>query len=658
MRKLFLSSVLMIAALQFMLAQTPALGTYPATTIIAAGSNTTVIPSAVPANAVSITATTSPNFKGVLHANPVTGVLTITNAHPAGMYSITIKASNGISTATTTCLLTVNNPLCSQANFTGSDFFASGTPLSIAVGDFNNDGKQDFAAANSTTVRVWLGNGLGGFTTGSVVSIGSYPTSIGIGDFNGDGKQDFAVAIPDSNRIAILLGNGLGGFNTSANVSVVGGGSLAIGDFNTDGKQDMAINNFPDSSISIHLGDGAGGFTMGTSVSVGGSPGLLSIGDFNNDGKPDLSVAIAGSKVSILLGDGSGGFSGPTHVSIIGLQPIVIGDFNSDSKQDFITIVRAGIGLQIYVYFGDGAGGFSGTPIVGGGYALFNPSSWMAGDFNGDGKQDIAIAGVRGANGAVIIGTGDGTGHFFFTAPVVSASANEARSLVIGDFNGDGRQDFVVGNNGQISIRLNALNDINVKGNNTNIADGDTTADTTDYTDFTSVAIGSNLARSFSIQNTGAANLTVNSISLTGTDSLLFTISGISFPATIAAGATTNFTLRFTPTRVGVKTARVNISNNDCDESIYDFSVMGVAFCPAVSANNNVWLGTTTDWNLASNWSLGMVPTACTRVVVNVGVPFMPEVTAENSACYSLTVNNGATITVKTGAHLNIIANN
>ena len=120
-------------------------------------------------------------------------------------------------------------------------------PLSVAIGDFNGDGIQDFAAANygSNNVSIRLGNGSGGFTSPAVpeVTVGTYPISVAIGDFNGDGKQDLATANVDSNNVSIRLGDGSGGFTSPAVPEVTVGNdpiSVAIGDFNGDGIQDFA----------------------------------------------------------------------------------------------------------------------------------------------------------------------------------------------------------------------------------------------------------------------------------------------------------------------------------------------------------------------------------------------------------------------------------
>ena len=99
------------------------------------------------------------------------------------------------------------------------------------------------------------GRWLGGFSGSTDVSVGSEPNSIAIGDFNGDGKQDLAVANYNSSTVSIRLGDGLGGFSGSTELSV---GSnpycVAVGDFNGNGKQDLAVANYFSNTVSILLG--------------------------------------------------------------------------------------------------------------------------------------------------------------------------------------------------------------------------------------------------------------------------------------------------------------------------------------------------------------------------------------------------------------------
>ncbi len=85
------------------------------------------------------------------------------------------------------------------------------TPVSIVVGDFNGDGTADLAIANETlnSVTIMSGNGNGGFTqaAGSPYITDTNPISLAVGDFNGDGRPDLAVANLNSNDVTVLLGS-------------------------------------------------------------------------------------------------------------------------------------------------------------------------------------------------------------------------------------------------------------------------------------------------------------------------------------------------------------------------------------------------------------------------------------------------------------------
>ena len=174
------------------------------------------------------------------------------------------------------------------------------SPISVAIGDFNGDGIQDFAAANpgSDSISIRLGDGSGGFTSPAVpeVAVDPSPFSVAIGDFNGDGIQDFATVNYNVNTVSIRLGDGSGGFTSPATPELAIGffpRSVAIGDFNGDGMQDFAAANEGSNNVSIRLGNGSGGFTSpGTpEVTVGTNPIPVAIGDSNDDGRQDFAMA-------------------------------------------------------------------------------------------------------------------------------------------------------------------------------------------------------------------------------------------------------------------------------------------------------------------------------------------------------------------------------
>jgi hypothetical protein len=219
------------------------------------------------------------------------------------------------------------------------------SPFSVAVGDFNGDGIPDLAVANYTsgTVSVLLNTGTSSLfpaTPNSSPAVGTDPHSVAVGDFNGDGRQDLAVANSGSSNVSVLLGTGTGSFGVATNFSAGGNPlSLAVGDFNGDGKQDLAVaNGITPGTVSVLLNTGTGPWfpATPTTFSVGSNPWSVAVGDLNGDGKQDLAVAnFNSSNVSVLLNTGTGSFGVATNFSA-GANPIsvAVGDFNGDGKQD------------------------------------------------------------------------------------------------------------------------------------------------------------------------------------------------------------------------------------------------------------------------------------------------------------------------------------
>ena len=445
----------------------PVLGNYNDASV-SLGGNATLTTDAAPTNTTSITAETSANFMGAFAVDLATGVVTVTDAHPAGTYLTTVTANNSSSSSTKTFTLTVANTAASCGALlykNKPDIGGLSYPQSQAVGDFNGDGKQDIVIANSGGyVAVRMGDGSGGFTTKPDVGISTYPIRVALGDFNGDGKQDLAViavnAAQNGSIVAIRLGDGTGGFAISRPDVSMGSFplGLVVGDFNGDGREDLAATNNGDSTVSIRLGDGAGNFTGSTAVSVGSSPVAIVVGDFNNDGKTDLATANATNPgtVSILKGDGAGNFT-VTSFTVGNLpQSITVGDFNNDGNQDFATGDFNDNAVSIRL--GDGSGAaFTAKPSIPlAGRALH----LVSGDFNNDGNQDIAVGNAY-TSGTVSIryGAGDGTFSGTTELPTAGTPNDYPSALVIGDFNQDARLDLAFANpNSSIQAVLVRLN--------------------------------------------------------------------------------------------------------------------------------------------------------------------------------------------------------
>jgi hypothetical protein len=116
--------------------------------------------------------------------------------------------------------------------------------------------------------------------------------------------------------------------------------------------------------------------------------------------------------------------------------------------------------------------------------------------------------------------------------------------------------------------------------------DGDNIPSLTDHTDFDSITTLTK-TRTFKIHNSGVAALGVSTITLSGTHASLYSIGGITLPTTIAASGSTTFTVTFSPTSPGAKVATVTITNSDCDEGSYDFSLNGNINCTNGSASHS-----------------------------------------------------------------------
>ena len=309
----------------------------------------------------------------------------------------------------------------------------------------------DTSSSNTVLATANLGGAV--YATGLVnvdnPQTGNEPGAVVVGDFNGDGIPDLAVALNETSQsVGILLGDGTGNFTPVTKSPITAAGSpIVVQDLNGDGIPDIVLSSASDDSLTVLLGNGDGTFKVApgspTSTNYGAYP--IVVADVNGDGIPDL-VAGGGYYLVTLLGNGDGSFTEmPITASTYSeatFSSMVVGDFNGDGIPDLATLDLAG--QHIVILFGNGDGTFkTGPTTTTSTMSAGSPLSLTAGDFNGDGKLDLAVP-IYGSSGslAVLLGNGDGT---FQAAPGSPVSVEDWPSMVyVGDFNGDGIADILV----------------------------------------------------------------------------------------------------------------------------------------------------------------------------------------------------------------------
>jgi hypothetical protein len=372
-----------------------------------------------------------------------------------------------------------------RPTFSASSFGVGLNPGNVVVADFNNDGKQDLAVVNQTqpdpacyhfggagTISIFLGNGDGTFSQKSSICLRDLAGAVvrpwvAVGDLNNDGNQDLFASCTGVSLMVCgetFLGNGDGTFQAGQSVPTPGFrlGPAVSGDFNRDGWLDFAVPyraEFISNNIAILAGNGDGTLNnLGPIINCAPFRCIVSnavvAGDFNGDGILDLASVFDGpfenfgeEPLAVFLGNGRATFTESAAIpSLVLVTPVSLttGDFDHDGKLD-LAISESGSN-DLIILHGNGDGTFvpvNGQPIVAG------SSNVAMADLNSDGNLDLVFSG--GANSIEIcLGNGDGT----FQACQIENVGNAPQASVISDFNGDGRLDIATVNSADNTITI------------------------------------------------------------------------------------------------------------------------------------------------------------------------------------------------------------
>ncbi len=362
--------------------------------------------------------------------------------------------------------------------------------LNAAIGDINNDGCQDVVTIDTFGfAAAMLGHCDGTFQIADPLGFfgeGEIGVAMALADVNGDGKLDFITSginigggIPgvgqeSGSLVSVALGDGTGAFEPArvyhAQSAMFG---LAMADLNGDLHPDIVVVSQDTDSTLVLLNDGTGRFGgfAGRYIGFGekgqatnflqgpaNAPFSMLAVDLDGDGKKDLvsvdlnAFALPANLV-ISMNDGTGNFLPDKKIPVLDqrflfLGNMIAGDFRGTGHPDIILTpnhISSSFTGNFYVFIPNlGAGNF-GTPVTTNITGL--PGVIAQGDFNGDGKLDFVMAGGTATNQIqTFLGNGNGT----FTPIASQPFTGTPQNLLVGDFNGDGKLDVIMPLGGQL----------------------------------------------------------------------------------------------------------------------------------------------------------------------------------------------------------------
>jgi hypothetical protein len=356
-----------------------------------------------------------------------------------------------------------------------TDFTTGTNPNSIAVGDLDGDGKADLIVANftSNTISIFRNTSSAGSVSYAAkidLTSGTGTGYVAVGDLDGDGKLDLAVANYTANTVSVFRNTspGAGTISYAARVNFTTGSnprSVAIGDLDGDGKADLATTNYLSHTVSVfrNTSPGAGTISYAAKVdySTGASsnPHAVAIGDMDDDGKADLAVAnYTTNLVSVFRNTSlaAGTIAFATKVDFTsGTRPasIAIGDLDGDGKIDLAAGNRTSKTVSVFRNTSAGIGNINYAAKVDLTTAN-DPRSVAMGDLDGDGKADLAASNGGSQSVSVFKNTSTGVGVISYAAKVDFGTGTTPISVAIGDADGDGKADLAMANYGSTSVSV------------------------------------------------------------------------------------------------------------------------------------------------------------------------------------------------------------
>jgi len=328
-----------------------------------------------------------------------------------------------------------------------------GRPATSVAGDWNRDGKLDLATGNTDGgVSVLFGRG-----DGSFASSVTYPSgldalaepdrqgSIAVSDLDGNGSLD--LVLDQRQGVSVLLGAADGSFAPAITYPLENAlAGLALGDFDGDGDTDIALGSRSDAVVVLpNSGDGT--FGLGLATPFGDRVKYISAGDLNHDGRLDV-VALGETETTVLLGNGHGRFVKTQQFETDFYDGSVkLADFDADGHLDFARTLGCGPPdgdtSRVELWLGQGDGTFrNGAWSHLSGICVYRLT---VADVNGDGAVDVLPSPLT-----VLLGQQADS----FAPLITSSKAGGGELLGVGDWNGDGKPDLATASDGWVGVHL------------------------------------------------------------------------------------------------------------------------------------------------------------------------------------------------------------